>query len=105
MAEAQTIFRFGLIFIAGLLPVVMVGVAIGIRATGITPGDIAAAGAITIRLSQMTGWVSFTLMGIYSHLGEVENGMETLAPPDRIADAPNAAAIDVPRTARSGLRR
>ena len=88
--EAQTIFRFGLIFIAGLLPVVMVGVAIGIRSTGITPGDIAAAGAITIRLSQMTGWVSFTLMGIYSHLGEVENGMETLAPPDRIEDAPDA---------------
>ena len=95
--EAQTIFRFGLIFIAGLLPVVMVGVAIGIRANGITPGDIAAAGAITIRLSQMTGWVSFTLMGIYSHLGEVENGMETLAPAERIEDAPQAAAVAVPR--------
>ncbi len=93
--EAQTVFRLGLIFIAGLLPVTMVGIAISLRQTGITPGDIAAAGAITIRLSQMTGWISFTLMGIYSHLGEVENGMETLAPPDRIEDLPKAPAIAV----------
>ena len=101
--EAQTMFRFGLIFIAGLLPVVMVGVAIGIRANGITPGDIAAAGAITIRLSQMTGWVSFTLMGIYSHLGEVENGMETLAPPDRIEDGRRRGELPC-RAARSGSK-
>ncbi|MEM9320546.1 MAG: ABC transporter ATP-binding protein [Pseudomonadota bacterium] len=97
--EAQTVFRFGLIFIAGILPVAMVGVAIALRSTGITPGDIAAAGAITIRLSQMTGWISFTLMGIYSHLGEVENGMETIAPPVRIEDAPGAPALDVARGA------
>lgn len=95
--EVQTAFRLGLIFIAGVLPVAMVGTAIALRDTGITPGDVAAAGAITIRLSQMTGWISFTLMAIYSHVGEVENGMQTIAPPQRIEDDNQAPEIDVQR--------
>jgi ATP-binding cassette subfamily B protein len=41
------------------------------------------AGAIAIRIAQMTGWVSFTLMAIYSNIGEVEDGMRTLTPPHR----------------------
>ncbi|MEM1272316.1 MAG: ABC transporter ATP-binding protein [Pseudomonadota bacterium] len=93
--EVQTAFRFGLIFIAGILPVAMVGIAIGMRSNGITPGDVAAAGAITIRLSQMTGWISYTLMSIYSHLGEVENGMQTIAPSNRIEDAAGVPPIRV----------
>ncbi len=94
---AQTLFRLGLIFIAGILPVALVGTAIALRGSGISPGDIAAVGAVAIRLSQMTGWISFTLMVIYSHIGEVEDGMRTLAPPDRLEDAPGAARLDVPK--------
>ena len=94
--EAQTLFRLGLMFIAGLLPVVLVGAAIALRETGITPGDVAAVGAISIRIAQMTGWISFTLMMIYSHVGEVEDGMRTLAPPDRIEDQPTATELRVP---------
>ncbi len=93
--EAQTFFRFGLIFIAGLLPVVLLAVAIPLRSSGVTTGEIAAVGAVGIRLSQMTGWISFTLMVIYSHLGETEDGMETLAPSHRIADAPEAGQLRV----------
>jgi len=91
--EATTAFRLGLIFIAGLLPVVMVGMAIVLRHTGVSPGDIAATGAVTIRLAQMTGWISFTLMVIYQHLGEVEDGMHTIAPAHRIEDAPGATTL------------
>jgi ATP-binding cassette subfamily B protein len=94
--EAQTLFRLGLIFIAGLLPVILVTLAVVLRPSGITPGDVAAIGAVAIRLSQMTGWISFTLMVIYSHLGEVEDGMETIAPADRLEDAPDAGALRVP---------
>jgi len=93
--EATTAFRLGLIFIAGLLPVVMVGMAIVLRHTGVSPGDIAATGAVTIRLAQMTGWISFTLMVIYGHIGEVEDGMQTIAPAHRIEDAPGAAELAV----------
>ena len=94
--EVQTLFRFGLIFIAGLLPVAFIALAIALRDTGISPGDVAAVGAIGIRLSQMTGWISFTLMGIYSHIGEVENGMQTLAQADRIEDTLSAQTLSVP---------
>ena len=93
--EATTAFRLGLIFIAGLLPVVMVGMAIVLRHSGVSPGDIAATGAVTIRLAQMTGWISFTLMVIYGHIGEVEDGMQTIAPAHRIEDAPDAPEIEV----------
>ena len=54
------------------------------------PGDIAAAGTISFRLAQMTGWVSFTLMSIFGNLGEVEDGMRTLTAPYTLTDAPDA---------------
>ena len=60
-----------------------------------TEGDIAAAGAISIRLGQMVGWVSFSLMQIYSHIGEVEDGMNTLAPPHALTDKPDAPPLDL----------
>ena len=44
----------------------------------------------------MTGWVSFALMGIYSDIGEVEDGMRTLTPRARLADVPNAPDLAVP---------
>ncbi len=91
--EATTFFRLGLIFIAGLLPVMMVGMALGLRSSGISPGDIAAVGAVTIRLAQMTGWISFTLMVIYSHIGEVEDGMRTLSVEHDLIDRAGAKEL------------
>jgi ATP-binding cassette subfamily B protein len=57
-----------------------------------TPGEIAATGAIAMRIAQMTGWVSFTLMAIYANVGEVEDGMRTLTPPHTLTDAPTRHA-------------
>lgn len=80
-------FRFFLLTLAGVLPVVLVGATLILWQNGLaTTGDIVASGAISIRIAQMTGWVSFTLMGIYAHIGEVENGMHTLATNQRIED-------------------
>ncbi|WP_170405606.1 ABC transporter ATP-binding protein [Ruegeria arenilitoris] len=90
-------FRFILMTLAGLLPVLLLGATLWLwQAGSATTGDIVAAGAISIRIAQMTGWVSFTLMGIYAHVGEIENGMKTLARPDRVEDAPDAAELTVP---------
>ncbi|MDA9208496.1 ATP-binding cassette domain-containing protein, partial [Octadecabacter sp.] len=50
---------------------------------------------VSIRLSQMTGWVSFTLMGIFSHIGEAEDGMKTLTPPHQLTDDTDAADLQV----------
>jgi ATP-binding cassette subfamily B protein len=89
-------FRFCLNGLAGFLPVMMVGGSLWFWNTGsVTAGDIAAAGAISLRLSQMTGWVSYTLMALYSNLGEVEDGMRTLSPPHDLTDAMGATPIKV----------
>ncbi|AKS47700.1 ATP-binding cassette, subfamily B [Octadecabacter temperatus] len=93
--ELATLFRFGLITLAGILPLAMVGFGLFWRESGVSPGDLAAIGAVSIRLSQMTGWVSFVLMGIFSHLGEVENGMKTLTPPHQLTDEASAVPLSV----------
>nr|WP_229582558.1 ABC transporter ATP-binding protein [Paracoccus sp. S-4012] len=93
--RVSTWFRFSLMLIAGLLPVLLVGAALMLWRQGqATPGDIAASGAIAIRLAQMTGWVSMALMGVWGSIGEVEDGMETLAPPHALTDAPGAQALE-----------
>ncbi|PVA07677.1 ABC transporter ATP-binding protein [Thalassorhabdomicrobium marinisediminis] len=93
--EVAVLFRFGLITLAGILPLAMVGFGLTMRDAGVTPGDLAAVGAMSIRLSQMTGWVSFVLMAIFSHVGEVEDGMKTLTPRHKLIDDPNAAPLQV----------
>lgn len=89
-------FRFFLMTLAGLLPVLLIGTTLVLWQGGTaTEGDIVAAGAVSIRIAQMTGWVSFTLMAIYSNVGEVENGMKTLTRPDRVEDSAEAKALQV----------
>ena len=90
-------FRFCLNSLGGILPVMMVGGSLWFWSTGsISAGDIAVAGAISLRLSQMTGWVSYTLMTIYANVGEIEDGISTLSPPHDLTDAPDAKRLRVP---------
>ncbi|MEE4118372.1 MAG: ABC transporter ATP-binding protein [Paracoccaceae bacterium] len=87
-------FRFTLMTVAGALPVLLIGGTLMLWSAGTaTAGDIAAAGAISIRIAQMTGWVSFTLMGIYANIGEIEDGMRTLTPPHGLTDAATAEPL------------
>ncbi|MEP3331013.1 ABC transporter ATP-binding protein [Sedimentitalea sp.] len=91
-------FRFFLMTLAGVLPVMLIGATLLLwRTGGASAGDIVAAGAISIRIAQMTGWVSFTLMGIYAHVGEVENGIQTLATRNRVEDSTGANELTVDR--------
>ena len=91
-------FRLSLMTAAGVLPVLLIGGALILWTRGAaSAGDIAAAGAIAIRIAQMTGWVSFTLMQMYANLGEVEDGMNTLTPPYGLVDAPDATPLEVTR--------
>ncbi|SFR54181.1 ATP-binding cassette, subfamily B [Yoonia tamlensis] len=93
-------FRFWLMALAGTLPIILVGATVYFWTLGAaSAGDIAAAGAISLRLSQMTGWVSFTLMGMYANVGELEDAMNTLSPPHALTDAPDATQLDAKRGA------
>ncbi len=89
-------FRFALMTLSGLLPVLMVGGTLLLWQNGAaSAGDIAASGTIAIRIAQMTGWVSMSLMGIWGSVGEVEDGMHTLTPPHTLTDT--ADAQNLPR--------
>ena len=91
----STWFRLSLMIVAGVLPVILVGGTIILwRQGAATVGDVAASGAIAMRLSQMTGWVSMSLMGMWGNIGEVEDGMRTLSPPHGLTDAPDAITLD-----------
>ena len=90
----STWFRLSLMTLAGVLPILLIGGAVLLWMQGAsTAGDIAAAGAIAMRIAQMSGWVSFTLMSIYTSVGEVEDGMKTLAIPHALADAADATEL------------
>ncbi len=90
-------FRLALMTLAGLLPVLLLGGTILLwQSGGASEGDIVAAGAVAIRIAQMTGWVSFTLMAIYSNIGEIEDGMRTLTPRVRLENDPSATDLVVP---------
>jgi len=87
-------FRLSLMTVAGALPVILIGGTVWLWTQGgASPGDIAATGAVSIRIAQMTGWVSFVLMTIYSNLGEVEDGMITLSPAHGLTDRDDARDI------------
>lgn len=92
--KVSTWFRLSLMTIAGALPVILVGGTMMLWRDGLaTAGDIAASGAIAMRLAQMTGWVSMALMGVWGSIGEVEDGMQTLSPPHALTDAPDALPL------------
>ncbi|MCK0122070.1 ABC transporter ATP-binding protein/permease [Loktanella sp. F6476L] len=91
-------FRGSLMVLSGVLPLILVGVTLLVWSRGgASTGDIAVAGTIGLRLAQMTGWVSFTLMGMYGNVGVLEDAVQTLTPEHTLGDAPNAGVLDVPK--------
>lgn len=91
-------FRYSLMTVAGTLPVFLLGGTLWLWSLGqASAGDIAATGAVAIRIAQMTGWVSFVLMTLYGNVGEAEDGMRTLAPGHGLTDAPDAGELRVTR--------
>ena len=84
-------FRLYIFVLAGVLPVALIGLALWLWSLGTaTAGDIAAAGLVATRLSTMTGWVSFAALGIFTNIGEIEDGIRTLTPPHTILDREGA---------------
>lgn len=84
-------FRVYIFVLAGVLPVVLIGLALWLWGQGsATAGTVATAGLVASRLSTMTGWVSFASLGIFTNVGEIEDGIRTLSPPHTIKDQPGA---------------
>lgn len=89
--RVSSLYRTIQIAYSGLLPVLLVGEAILIWAHGEgSAGNVVASGVIAIRLAQMSGWVSTALIALWTSVGEVEDGMRTLARAHGLSDAANA---------------
>ncbi|MEO0342476.1 MAG: ABC transporter ATP-binding protein [Pseudomonadota bacterium] len=90
-------FRISIMTLAGLLPVLLIGGVLILWSRGLaTPGDIAAAAMVSTRLAQMSGWVSFTALGVFANIGEVEDGVRTLTKAHEVTD--RDTALDLPST-------
>nr|WP_321249916.1 ABC transporter ATP-binding protein [uncultured Ruegeria sp.] len=86
-----TVMDAVLVTLNGLLIVGVVGWAISLWMQGsATVGVVAAATALTLRLNAMTGWIMWALTSFFRQLGIVAEGMETIAQPIDLLDAPKA---------------
>ena len=60
-------------------------------------GAVAAATAMALRLQGMSHWIMWEMTGLFENIGTVQDGINTLARPRVIVDAPDAKVLDVPR--------
>ncbi|HID68690.1 MAG TPA: ABC transporter ATP-binding protein [Roseibacterium sp.] len=87
-----------LVTLNGFLIVAIVGWGILLWSQGsATVGVVAAATALALRLSAMTGWIMWAVSTFFRSLGVVSEGMETITAPIELTDAPNAPALKLTR--------
>jgi ATP-binding cassette, subfamily B, multidrug efflux pump len=78
----------------GFLIVSVTGLAIWLYAQGsATAGTVAAAAALVLRLNNMTYWIMWATTNLVQNLGVVAEGMQTIAQPVSLTDAPGAPAL------------
>ena len=90
-----TIMNTLLVWLNGFLVVSVVGWAIGLWMNdAASAGMVAAAAALTLRLNAMTDWIMWAVSTFFRSLGIVAEGMETIAQPIDLVDAPDAAPLE-----------
>ncbi|MFN3953921.1 MAG: ABC transporter ATP-binding protein [Pararhodobacter sp.] len=90
-----TIMDLCLVLLNGFLIVAVVGWAIWLwSGDAASLGVVAAAAALVLRLNAMTGWIMWAVSSFFRNLGVVAEGMETIAQPIALTDAPDARPLD-----------
>ena len=59
--------------------------------------SVVAATVLVLRINSMSDWVIHLTMGIFRALCKVSEGMETIAQPVTLVDAPKAKPLQVPQ--------
>ncbi|MGV8959531.1 MAG: ABC transporter ATP-binding protein [Stenotrophomonas sp.] len=84
----------------GLLIVGTCGLALWLWNQGrISVGAITLATGLVIRIHNMSGWIMWTVNGIFEDIGSVQDGMETIAQPLTVQDRSDAGELVVSRGA------
>jgi ATP-binding cassette, subfamily B, multidrug efflux pump len=94
--RVTTGMEFCLFMINGVLIVASSALAITLWQQGLVSlGAIAVVTGLTIRIVNMSGWVMWTVAGIFENLGVVYESMETISRPQTVLDAPDAKPLTV----------
>ncbi|BAN47455.1 ABC transporter ATP-binding protein [Metapseudomonas resinovorans] len=82
----------------GLLIVSTCGLALWLWNQGlISVGAIALATGLVIRINNMSGWIMWVVNGIFDNIGQVQDGMQTIAVPRQVTDRQGALPLRVER--------
>lgn len=82
----------------GFLIVGTCGLALWLWSRGqISVGAITLATGLVIRIHNMSGWIMWTVNGIFEDIGSVQDGMQTIAQPLTVQDQPSALPLQVTR--------
>jgi ATP-binding cassette, subfamily B, multidrug efflux pump len=92
-----TQFMTTLTALNALLVVGTAGMSIGLWQAGhITPAIVATSLPLVWQIANMAGWVSWEVSGIFENVGVVQEGIQTIAVPHTMVDAPTATELAVP---------
>jgi ATP-binding cassette, subfamily B, multidrug efflux pump len=61
----------------------------------ITPGDIAIAISLSLRLNGMSQWIMWEVSNLFENIGTVQDGINSLSVPLTVQDKPNAPSLQV----------
>ena len=96
MTRLTTTMDFTVTALNGLLIAGMGGLGMWLwHQSAITVGAFAFATGLAIRISNMSGWIMWVINGIFEAIGTVQDGMETVAQPHTVQDAPDAKELVV----------
>ncbi|KHL53164.1 ABC transporter ATP-binding protein [Xanthomonas cannabis] len=80
----------------GFLIVGTCGLALWLWSRGqISVGAITLATGLVIRIHNMSGWIMWTVNGIFEDIGTVQDGMQTISQPVQVQDVPTAVPLQV----------
>jgi ATP-binding cassette subfamily B multidrug efflux pump len=81
-----------------LLLVGTAGIGIALWGRGdVSAGVVATALPLAWTIANVAGWVSWEVTGIFENVGVVQEGMQTIAVPHQLVDAPDARVLEVSR--------
>ncbi|MBV7380749.1 ABC transporter ATP-binding protein [Maritimibacter dapengensis] len=84
----------------GALMVGMLGPALALWTAGrVTVGDVAAASALTLRLTGMSGWLMWVTIRFFEHAGVIREGLRSVSVSHTVIDGPDAQALKVKKGA------
>jgi len=98
MTRLTTAMDISITVINGLLMAGTAGLGLWLWSQqAITIGAVAFSAGLAIRITNMSGWIMWTVNGIFEDIGTVQDGIETVAQPHAIQDAPGAQPLRVTR--------